>query len=70
MNPAEMGRVKKIEKAPPGHDERLPQGVLHHRAEDHARIRGAPSYSNFFIRYPMTPKMTMMMTSSLLLLRL
>ena len=46
-----------------GKDQGLPQGVLHQRAQTRARINGAPSYLNFFITYPMTPKRIIVKTS-------
>ena len=44
---------------PLGRDQRLSQIVLHHRSEDERQDQGAPSYSNFFIKYPRIPKMSM-----------
>ena len=62
--PSEMGRVTKIEKSPWDIISDRRRDVSSFCPRTRARIIGAPSYRNFFIRNPRIPKMSMMMTSA------
>ena len=70
INASETGRVKKINGLP-CEPTRLWQMDFSRRGpRTKASIRGAGSYSNFFIKYPIPPKRTMITILTALLLML
>ena len=67
---SEMGREMKIEKSPRAIINDRRRFVSSFCPRTKARIKGAPSYRNFFIRNPKIPKMSMAMTSEILFSKL
>ena len=64
--PSEMGREMKIEKSPCDIISDRRRDVSSFCPRTKARISGAPSYRNLFIRNPKIPKMSMAKTSATL----
>jgi hypothetical protein len=67
---AETGRVKKITKLPSDKINECRREYSTIGPSTNARINGAPSYLNFFIRYPRTPNINIKAMSKTLLLTL
>ena len=62
-HPRAIGRVKKIEKLPLDIINDCRRVFSNKGPRMNARIKGAPSYSNFLKKYPTPPNMTMIITS-------